>query len=180
MTRTDGEYLMIYGPRPLRYATSPDLMKWTPKGTLDNSMQPGRDPSLLYHDGTYFLLTCDRASVHMSTSKDLQTWEYHGVILKMKDSIDPESPTMARANNRFYLFVCGWDGFWDKKDLAGAYQHITYVYQSDSPFHFEADKEVTRLDAHAPEIIQDEEGDWFISSAEFPVRGVSIAPLRWE
>jgi beta-fructofuranosidase len=67
-----------------------------------------------------------------------------------------------------------------KKDLAGAYQHITYVYQSDDPFHFEVDQEVTQLDAHAPEIFQDEEGAWFISSAEFPVRGVSIAPLEWD
>jgi beta-fructofuranosidase len=180
ITRTDSEYLMIYGPRPLRYATSPDLMKWTPRGRLDNGVQPGRDPSLLYHDGTFFLLTCDRAAVHMSTSHDLHTWKSHGVILKMKRGIDPESPTMVRTNNTFYLFVCGWDGIWDKKDLAGAYQHITYVYQSDNPFHFDADNEVTRLDAHAPEIFPDEEGQWFISSAEFPVRGVSLAPLRWE
>jgi len=39
-----------------------------------------------------------------------------------------------RYNGTFYLFVCGWNGRWNRKDLNGAYQHVTYVYQSDNPF----------------------------------------------
>ena len=180
IARKDGEYFMIYGPRPLRYATSPDLMKWTAKGMLDDNTQPGRDPSLLQYEGTYYLLTCDSGSVWLSTSKDLQSWDYRGEILKMNGGVDPESPTMVRVNKTFYLFVCGWNGIWDRKDLAGDFQYITYVYQSDDPFRFDANKELTRLKAHAPEIFQDERGDWYISSVEYPVRGVSIAPLVWE
>ncbi|MBT6146109.1 MAG: hypothetical protein HOH74_11800, partial [Gemmatimonadetes bacterium] len=78
------------------------------------------------------------------------------------------------------LFVCGWDGEWDRVDLQGAYQHKTYVYQSDDPMKFALESEVAVIDAHAPEIIQDEEGDWFISSVEWPHRGVSIARLVWD
>jgi hypothetical protein len=49
----------------------------------------------------------------------------------------------------------------------------------DDPLRFELENEVTVVDAHAPEVFQDENGDWFISSAEWPHRGVSIAPLTW-
>jgi len=33
---------------------------------------------------------------------------------------------------------------------------------------------------HAPEIIQDESGQWYMSSVDHPHRGVSVAPLAWE
>jgi beta-fructofuranosidase len=75
--------------------------------------------------------------------------------------------------------VCGWNGIWDRKTVQGAYQHRSYVYQSDDPLRFDG-KAVTHLEAHAPEIFQDEDGQWFISSAEWPKRGVSIAKLAWE
>ena len=32
----------------------------------------------------------------------------------------------------------------------------------------------------SPELFQDEDGDWFIASAEWPNRGVSIAPIGWK
>jgi arabinan endo-1,5-alpha-L-arabinosidase len=67
---------------------------------------------------------------------------------------------------------------WDKQELQGACQHKTYVYVSDDPSHFES--RIAVVDAHAPEIFQDEGGDWFISSVEWPHRGVSIARLDWE
>ena len=34
--------------------------------------------------------------------------------------------------------------------------------------------------AHAPEIIRGENGQWYISSVEWPTRGVSLAELVWE
>ena len=172
-------YWMVYGPTPLRYATSEDLMTWTPKGELKNAPQ-GRDPSLLYWNDTYYLLVCGEDDVRLSTSKDLQTWTDARQILKMKDTIAPESPTLIRYNDTFYLFVCGWNGVWDRKELQGAYQHTTYVYQSNDPEKFDTDAVLTTLNAHAPEIIQDEKGDWYISSVEWPNRGVSIAGLNWK
>jgi beta-fructofuranosidase len=98
----------------------------------------------------------------------------------MKKGVDPESPSVVRYSDTFCLFVCGGNGVWDRKDVQGAYQHKTYVYQSDDPLKFEFDSEVAVIDAHAPEIFQDEAGDWFISSVEWPHRGVSIARLVWE
>ncbi len=177
IVKKDGLYYMIYGPSPLRYATSEDLYQWTVRGPLDNS-PPGRDPSVFFWQGKYYLITCGNHQVYMASSKDLIHWEDQRVILKM-EGIDPESPSMVIHNGTFYLFVCGWNGIWDKKDISGAYQHITYVYQSDTPFEFNFGHELTRLDAHAPEIIRDEKGRWYMSSVEYPNRGVSIAPLKW-
>jgi beta-fructofuranosidase len=97
----------------------------------------------------------------------------------MPDDIAPESPSLIRFDDTFYLFVCGWNGIWDRKTVKGAYQHQSYVYQSDDPLCFEGDV-VARLEAHAPEVFQGEDSQWYISSAEWPERGVSIAKLAWE
>ena len=174
-----GLYHMIYGPSPIRYATSKDLHAWKPRGKLHRD-PGGRDPAICYHNGTYHMLVCGNYKVSMATSRDLINWSAARTVLSMPDKVDPESPSLIRYNKTFYLFVCGWNGVWDKKELSGAYQYITYVYQSDDPFTFDPRRAVTRLTAHAPEIFQDERGDWFISSAEWPHRGISIARLVWK
>ncbi|MHC4521050.1 MAG: family 43 glycosylhydrolase, partial [Planctomycetota bacterium] len=179
IVRKHGRYHMIYGPAPLRYATSHDLNQWTPKGPLVNA-PAGRDPSVIVWNGAYHIMVCDRQEVLMARCDDLVTCTETRTILRMKPGVDPESPSIVHHNGTFYLFVCVWNGRWDREDLTGAYQHVTYVYQSDDPHSFDADREVTRLDAHAPEIFQDEEGHWYISSAQWPRRGVSIARLVWE
>ena len=179
IVRKDGLYRMIYGPAPLRYATSKDLHQWTPRGPLA-SAPAGRDPSVIFWRGAWHIMVCGRHEVLMARSEDLVTCTDTRRILKTKDGIDTESPSIVRYNDTFYLFVCGWNGQWDKKDLTGAYQHVTYVYQSDDPYSFDADQEVAHLDAHAPEVFQDEQGRWYISSVQWPHRGVSIAPLVWE
>jgi hypothetical protein len=38
---------------------------------------------------------------------------------------------------------------------------------------------VAELRAHAPEVVCDERGDWYLASVERPYRGVSVAPLAW-
>lgn len=177
IVKHDGLYHMIYGPAPIRYAVSDDLMKWTPKGELGDT-PVGRDPSILFHDGIYYLTVCGDRKVWLATSANFKDWKQHGAILTMPEGVDPESPSIVRNKDTFYLFVCGWNGQWDRVALQGAYQHKTYVYQSDDLYQFT--NQITIVDAHAPEIFQDEAGDWYISSVEWPHRGVSIARLDWE
>ncbi|QDU91264.1 Glycosyl hydrolases family 43 [Pirellulimonas nuda] len=179
IVRRRGLYHMVYGPTPIRYAVSDDLHAWTPKGPLGDTPS-GRDPSLLLWDGAYYLVTCNEQGVQVATSTDFQAWRRHKPIRTMQEGVDPESPSIVRHNNTFYLFVCGWNGVWDRETLQGAYQHTTYVYQSDDPLNFDHSALVTTLNAHAPEVFQDEQGDWYISSVEWPHRGVSIARLAWD
>ncbi len=177
--KRDGLFHMVYGPTPIRYAVSNDLSNWIPKGSLRGAPS-GRDPQIFVSNDIYHLIVCGVHDVRAATSRDFLNWTEHGPILEMPKGVDPESPSVVRYNDTFYLFVCGWDGEWDRQDIQGAYQHKTYVYQSDDPLKFNRDNQVAVIDAHAPEIFQDETGDWFISSVEWPYRGLSIARLIWQ
>ena len=168
-------------PTPIRYATSKDLGNWAPKGSLQGTPR-GRDPQVFVWNQIYHLIVCGVHDVRAATSRDFRTWTQRGPILKMKQGVDPESPSVVRHHDTFYLFVCGWNGQWDRKDVQGAYQHKTYVLQSNDPFDFGTDteKHIATLNSHAPEIFQDEDGDWYISSVEWPNRGASVDKLEWE
>lgn len=181
---------MVYGHSPIRLAVSSDLYNWEPKGNLftegdkegdlEKLFGDARDPNILFHDGTYYIVFCSTKSVRMRKSTDFINWSEPITILKT-ETFDPESPTLIFFNDSFYLFVCSWDGVWDQKEIVGAYQHKTYVLHSDDPQNFgiDTEKQITILNSHAPEIFQDEEGDWYISSVEWPNRGVSVDKLEW-
>ena len=177
--RRGNEYVMVFGPSPLRWATSPDLSTWTARGTLLRTPPTGRDPNILLWQDRYYLLYCVEDRVDACTSTDLVNWSAPRTIRKMPQNVAPESPSLIHCHGTFYLFVCGWDGIWDRQTIEGAYQHVTYVYQSDDPLDFESREEVARVESHAPEVFQDEQGDWYISSVEWPARGVNIARLEW-
>ena len=177
----DGEYVMVYGHSPIRVATSKDLAEWTPQGEIFEDSQGARDPNILFHDGVYYITYCSMRCVKMVSSTDMKTWSKPKVILKT-NAFDPESPSLLRHNDTFYLIVCAWDGKWDEKEIVGAYQHNALVFQSDdlSDFGTDYEKQITQLKAHAPEFFQGEDGQWYISSVEWPHRGVSIDKLYWE
>lgn len=189
--KKDGLYQMVYGHSPIRLAVSPDLMNWETKGSLFDENKKGedetklfgdaRDPNLLFHDGTYYIVYCATKAVELRTSTDFVNWSEPKTIFRT-ETFDPESPSLLFHNNTFYLFVCSWDWVWDQKEIVGAYQYDTYVLQSDNPLAFGTDfeKRVTTLKSHAPEIFQDETGQWYISSVEWPQRGVSVDKMYWK
>ncbi len=181
IVKRDGLYQMVYGPSPVRLAVSKDLSSWEPKGELFSQKGGARDPSLIRHKGTYYLSYCSRRSILVRSSRDLLNWSEATTIFTA-DSFDPESPSLVFYNDTFYLFVCSWDGVWDHKEVQGAYQHKTYVFQSDNLLDFGVgdEKRITTLNSHAPEIFAGEDGQWYISSVEWPNRGVSVDRLYWE
>lgn len=191
IVKKNGLYHMVYGHSPIRSAVSSDLSQWEPKGNLfpeiDGTKDPGilfndaRDPNILFHGGTYYLVYCSTKSVNLRESKDFIHWSEPKTIFKA-ETFDPESPSLIYFNDSFYLFVCSWDGIWDQKEIVGAYQYKTYVLHSEDPLKFGVDteKQITTLNSHAPEIFQDEDGQWYISSVEWPNRGVSVDKLNWE
>ncbi|WP_157961122.1 family 43 glycosylhydrolase [Lutibacter citreus] len=181
IVKKDGLYNMVYGHSPIRLATSPDLYNWTPKGNLFEEEKGARDPNLLFHKGTYYITYCSEKCVRMRTSKDLINWSEAKTIL-VTNEFDPESPSIIFYNDSFYLFVCAWEkGSWDGIILQGAYTHKAYVYLSDdlNDFGTDNEKEITILNAHAPEIFKDENGQWYISSVVYPNEGVNVDKLEW-
>lgn len=181
IVKKDGLYHMVYGPSHIRLAVSKDLSKWEPKGNLFSESDGARDPSLLLHNGTFYVVYCSVKGVRLRKSKDLIHWSEPETIFKSKN-FDPESPSLLYYNNSFYLFVCAWDGIWDQRDIQGAYQHQTYVLNSNDLLDFGVDdeKQIATLKSHAPEIFQGEDGHWYISSVEWPNRGISVDKLQWQ
>lgn len=179
--KKDGVYNMVYGHSPIRLATSTNLVDWTPAGELFSDSEGARDPNIFVYDGVYHIVYCSYRCVKMVTSTDMKNWSEPKVILDTQ-TFDPESPSLITNNGTFYLFVCSWDGVWDEKEIVGAYQHDAHVYHSDDYTDFGAkfEKRITTLKAHAPEIFQDSKGQWYISSVEWPNRGVSVDKLYWE
>lgn len=156
---------------------SVDLMSWTDQGIMNVKGGDDRDPYTMYWNGTYYLLRCNGNGINLVTSKDFLNWSDPRVIFKPeKESYQTESPVIIPYEGLFYLFWTLWDT--EDKTTSG-YCPRTYVYCSESPEDFHGRPQVTELTVHAPEIIRDESGQWFISSADFPHRGVSVIPLVW-
>jgi hypothetical protein len=177
VVRQENQYKMIYGPIPFRMATSEDLYNWTPKGPIGVNETYGRDPSLTLWNNTYYLLYCAGNAVKVTTSKNLKDWSEPVEIFKPDvASYHCESPTLVPHNGRFYLFWC----LWDTADKNGnGYGERSFVYSSDNPLDFHNQPLVTELRTHAPEIFQDEKNQWYISSAQYPKRGINVARLSW-
>ena len=177
--KADAQYVMIYGPAPLRMATSRNLLNWTPYGPIGVATNASdRDPNFMLHDGVYYLTYCAGNSIQTSTSTNLRDWSAPVEIFRPeKDSYQCESPILLHHEGKFYLFWCVWDSGDPDGD---AYDNRTFVYCSDNPLDFKGKPLLTELKTHAPEIIRDDNGQWFISSAEYPKRGISVARLMWK
>jgi len=173
----DGRYHMVYGQDPMRLATSDDLYHWQPAGPLFHQPGGARDPHVLWHDGRYIISYCSGNAVLARTSTDLRTWSAEPVVLhRLGRGGDPESPCLVARDDGYYLFYCLYDPV---DQINGAYDYRTFVYRSPDPLDFRAAPCVAQLPAHAPEVVCDEDGDWYLSSVEWPRRGVSLAPLVW-
>lgn len=178
VVKDGGLYKMIYGPCPFRLAVSEDLCAWTPKGPAGVNEKSGRDPSLFVWEGTYYLVYCAGNAVKAATSKNLAAWSepveiYRGEV----ETYQCESPTLIRHNGTFYLFWCLWD---TANKNGNGYDERSFVCCSDNPLDFRGRPPVAELKTHAPEIFQDEKEDWFISSVQYPARGVSVSRLTWK
>jgi hypothetical protein len=110
--------------------------------------------------------------VILRTSEDLKKWSDYTIVssggIAGNGPISAESPFVIKIRGYYFLF------------RASSVTGKTYVYQSESPYHFginEDSKLVTVLDIKAPEIILNE-GQYFISDlADF--QGIKLARIQW-
>jgi len=178
IVKHDGLYKMIYGPCPFRLAVSENLYTWTPKGSVGINEKSGRDPGLFLWKGTYILAYCAGNAVKATTSKNLADWTepveiYRGEV----STYQCESPTIVHRDGVFYLFWCLWD---TANKNGNGYDERSFVVCSDTPLDFRGRPVIAELKTHAPEIFQDEKQNWFISSVQYPARGISVARMTWK
>ena len=78
------------------------------------------NPHLLRWNDTYYLTACGVHDVRVTTFRNFRAWTVHGLVLEMKNGVDPESPSIVHYSVTFYLFVRGWNRARDQKDTQGS------------------------------------------------------------
>lgn len=170
-----GDYLLLYTPDPFRYAVSRDLYSFTPAGPLFCDGVPNaRDINVLRRDGVWLCIYCSDDGLMLRSTTDFRSFTEPSLIRAAGTGISLESPVLKVINGIWYLFTCPYDG-----NPLDAYCHKTYVYAAESLQGLSDAPVLTVLDGHAPEIVRDEAGNWFILSVAWPHRGVSMARLNW-
>jgi beta-fructofuranosidase len=168
-----GLYWMYYGPAEMRLATSTDLYRWTPCGPVFEHGMDARDPCVIRDGDGFVMVYVAGNTVFARESRDLRGWTEPTAVFTPGRAGAPESPFLVRREEGWYLFWCIYDG------TNGCYDNRTFVQYAPDWRHFASEDPVAQLQAHAPEIVRDENGNWLISSAEWPCRGVSLALLDW-
>ncbi len=197
----DRRYYMFYGPAPTRLATSDELNHWMENpiylhdAPLDAAhrdhfvleVEPGR--WLMYATG----ISNRYGVVSVFESTDLIQWRFVRYALETagRAPLNPpwgatESAFVVHIDGAYYLFVT-------YTDCQIQNYHNTLVFRSEDPTDFgtytgdnDADGVVATLFAHAPEVIRDDDGRWYITTAgwrnyDTPVEGgVAVAELVWE
>ena len=95
-----------------------------------------------------------------------------------------ESPFVVERDGRYHLFIGpDWKAFMEAFETTGRYDPEAYrrtkVMVSDDPLHFDAADVVGVIDAHAAEVVVDEDGSTWISHCGWGQGGVFLAPLSF-
>jgi len=176
--KVDNQYNLVSSQ--LDRMVSDDLENWTYAGKLAVDLNDVggdvRDPHISLIDGVYHMVMCCSDKVGLSTSKDLVTWSKMKVIFKPEnDNWRTESPFLVPYNGSFYLFWC----LWDKGDsTCYGYSTRSYVQCSQTLEDFNGPA-IQEFHAHAPRVIKDEDGSWFMSSTDYPHKGISVIRFNW-
>ena len=182
----------------IHLATSDDdCVTWTrhPANPLLVDGYEARDPMVLRVGDRwvlYYTATSTPAGgnfvVAAVESDDLVHW--HGRREVYRDACSgtfgggTESPFVVERDGRWYLFLGpDWQGLLDALEQTGRYDPASYrrsrVLVSDDPFSFDAADEVGRIDAHAAEVVVDDDGSTWVSHCGWGQGGVFLAPLTW-
>ena len=193
-------YYMHYGPSPMRLATSFELGHWmehTPTITGAPLDSCHRDSMVFrVEDGLWLMyitgIDGKYGVVSVLESDDLVNWKFIRFALRTSGNAPynppwgaTESPYVVHIDGLYYLFIT-------YTDCKHHNYHNTLVFCSEDPTNFgeytddnEEDLVIAKLHAHAPEVIQDDDGQWFITTCGWinygtPVEGgVAVARLDW-
>ena len=93
-----------------------------------------------------------------------------------------ESPFVVERDERWYLFIGpDYEALMRSHAETGRYDRAAYrrtrVIASDDPLRFELSGIVGTIDAHAAEVVVDEDGRWWVSHCGWGQRGVWLAPV---
>lgn len=163
----------------------------------------------IMHDGQYWMFvrgggpTPQTFRIQLATSNDcvsfVRTTEHPLIV----DSFEARDPMVINIDCRWVMYYTAtvtpdgdhfvvvaaesddlrhWRGrrivYTDGRYDRAAYRR-TRVLESDDPFAFSIDRQVGTIDAHAAEVIVDEDGRTWVSHCGWGQGGVYLAPLEW-
>jgi hypothetical protein len=176
--KRDDLYYLLYAPTPMRLATSKDLYSWKLCGEAFVCNHPSaRDPNIMEENGRYTVVYIQESTLYIRESYDLRTYSEPSVLFDGPQGVSLESPILKYINGLYYLIYCIYN---HRDRINGSYDYRTYVHAAKTIKGLYDSPKLATLRAHAPELFQDEQGDWYLASAEWPNRGISIAPMGWK
>ena len=201
----DSTYWMYYcagGADKTEYrihlATSSDCVTWTrhPENPMVLDGFEARDPMVLWVDDRwvlYYTATSEPEGgafiVAAAESHDLVHWRGRHTVYRDEltgtGAGPTESPFVEPVDGIYYLLIGpDWEGLVTSHERTGRYDPAAYrrtrVLASHDPLHFDLDGLVAVVDAHAAEVIVDEEGRRWLSHCGWGQGGVFLAPLTIE
>lgn len=165
----------------MHLAISDDLWNWSrfEGNPLFKDGYDARDPFILKVGNQwvmYYTATDKPAGGHhivaYRTSEDLLRWSDRSIAYQ--DSLSGtyggpcESPYVQKYEDKYFLFL----------SLRSAYAR-SEVLVSEDPFHWEIENKVLTYPAHASEVIEDLEGNWYVSHCGWGQGGLYLAPFKW-
>jgi arabinan endo-1,5-alpha-L-arabinosidase len=182
----------------ISHRTSPDLVFWSPSEVVFRDGWQGRDPMVLRLEDRkewvmYYTATenPDGASHHVvayRTSTDLVHWSDRAVAYRdfhVGTGFGPtESPFVVHRGAWYYLFIGPRPYDAPHPPDEPNWQHPGYVgtdvFRSSSFDRFTNADFVGHLPLHAAEVVQDDDGKWYASSAGIRQGGLYLTPLTWD
>lgn len=177
-------YTSIGSPRQIRLATSEDLYTWKhysdePIFAFQNEFtqnMKNKDPMVFrYKDEWIMYISMLKDAKHWvvgyTTSTDLVNWSDPKICFD-ENTEEPgvESPYVVQRGDDFYLFLS-----------ARPWPHgAEEIFKSKSPYFWEAKDRVKSINPwHAAEVIQDLDGQWYLSRSSGDQEDFRLAPLYW-
>lgn len=176
-------YARIANPREIVVTETADFANWSAPRVVMASQGPGgidlknKDPMILRDGGRWIMYVsmlkdAKHWVVGCSESADLRQWSPPRPCFDENTEMPRvESPFVVRRGDSYYLFLSArpWP-----------YGYME-VFRSSSPVSWMATGKVKWMDWHAPEIVRDFDGRWYITLCgyERERNGFSMAPLEW-